>query len=88
MNAITPLGWVFIVFLGAVILATNLSLLTALRKPPEKGQQPSPWKKVMNTARDPFGEEDGQWRQLAAQVQEFKKHAEEPGLVSTDRPED
>jgi hypothetical protein len=43
----------------------------------------------MNTARDPFGEEDGPMAAIGgAGTRIQKKPPMEPGVVSTDRPED
>lgn len=72
MNEISPLGWVIIIFFGLILLATNLSLISALRKPQKKNDS-SMVNKLIKTARDPFGQENRDWEKLSAQVKEFKK---------------
>ena len=72
MDDITPLGWIAIFFCGILLIATNLSLITLLKQKKKQGKSVGSSNKVLETIKNPWGEEDRQWQELSRQVESYK----------------
>jgi hypothetical protein len=75
MNDISPLGWIAISICGILLVITNLSLITLLRRNNQQKQSDLPMGKILDTLKNPWGAEDRQWQELSRQVEGYKPSA-------------
>ncbi|HZW03014.1 MAG TPA: hypothetical protein VFF68_03735 [Anaerolineaceae bacterium] len=74
---LSPFGWTVLICLGVFILLINVSLFAALRRkkttPPRIDPMRFVPKDIGKTLRDPWHQEDAQWRELSQQVAQLKR---------------
>jgi uncharacterized membrane protein (DUF106 family) len=77
MNSISPLGWILIIGLVALIIGINASLFMGAKKQHNADSWISRLQAAGKTARDPFRKENDMLDHLSDKVQELQKNKTE-----------
>jgi len=82
MQDISPLGWAAIIFILVVIVIMNVGLVAFLRYRPTARPMPKPSRnlpdlnRMVEVAKDPFGEQRRQIHELSNLVDRLKNHSQ------------